>query len=98
MPLFAVAKCSGVNAPMDTEGVRESSQPPAHAHNEFVVRVEEPLTDIRFGWVQSACEDTEARGSANRWSLLYTNCSGPRTICVRGRGPVSAQRVSSNVF
>ncbi len=53
-----------------------SAQPPAHAHDEFEVRVEEPLADIRFGRVQSVCEGTGARRSANGCILLYTNCSG----------------------
>lgn len=78
-------------------GVQESSQLPAHAHDEFVVRVEEPLADFLLGWVQLVCEGMGARSGTNGCRLLYTNCSGLRIILVPGRGLVSAQRVGSNV-
>ena len=57
-------------------GVQVAVSTPAHAHDEFEVRVEGPLADIRFGRVQSVCEGTGARRSANGCILLYTNCSG----------------------
>ena len=94
---FCCSEMRGRDRTCGHEGVRASSRPPAHARDEFVVRVEGPLADILFGWVQSVCEEVGARRSANGCSLLDTNCSGPRTICVRGRGPVFVQRVGGNV-